>query len=682
MKDTHLIYLILTCTFNEFDKKKLLKKIYELSNRSDEEIKEFLSNIRGDLYGFPYNETKVPDTKVSSFKIEDKKSKSELIRERLEYFLSEKNEFKIRELSREFNCSPSLIEKCLKIVLKKHTNLFTISKKGRYGSVSFKIISLNYGVLSQKEHPIIRLEGEGLEGEHSKREHFSPHSPSTILQGKHLNGEHLNNGEHFSPHSKSTIPKGEHSSRVEDLNKDAHYKNNEQVRRQIKDTKHGEYLNKGEHFSTYSLPTILQGEHIEGEHLNKGKHLDGEHPIKGEHFFPHSKSTILQGKHLDGEHLNQSEHLFSLSQPTTPKGEHSFKGKHLKKEKEKVSYNLLKEIEKNKEKNSIEKIINNFLSFQEIENLDLFKYHKEILKIYLKYGGKIQEKDVKYGKGILTFATPKQFEAILLKIIREKKGEIPRIQYLYEVARRMNLKWKKKKENPKLFERKKENYIYGEDEITCEVSFRGKTGDEAIREFFGEEVYQNMLKEREEEKRLKEMEEEKRLNLSASITLNYCEVKELEEKKKLKERDEEKIVKEIGEEKILNPSNSLALKGEIKEMIEEKRLNSNTSFSLKYEKKEVEEEKMPPNTLDSRLYGNDKWNKNDIEGLSSRSWVIGSHSCGNDNQVRSANKARIDKLDSCFFGNDINRNDISNISDTSLTLECEKKEEEKRLKKN
>jgi len=256
MKDTHLIYLILAYTFNEFDEKKLLKKIYELSNRSDEEIKEFLSNIRGDLYGFPYNETKVPDTKVSSFKIEDKKSKSELIRERLEYFLSEKKEFKIRELSREFNSSPSLIEKCLKIVLKKYTNLSIISKKGRYGSVSFKIISLNYGVLSQKEHPIIRLESEGLEGEHSnKGKDFSPHSPSTILKGEYSYTSLL-----------PTISEGEHLSRVEDLNKDAHYKNNEQVRRQIKDTKHGEYLNKGEHFSTYSQSTISQS-----KHLNKGK---------------------------------------------------------------------------------------------------------------------------------------------------------------------------------------------------------------------------------------------------------------------------------------------------------------------------------------------------------------------------------------------------------------------------
>jgi len=51
MEDTHLIYLILAYIFNEFDEKKLLKKIYELSNRSDEEIKEFLNNIRGDLYG-------------------------------------------------------------------------------------------------------------------------------------------------------------------------------------------------------------------------------------------------------------------------------------------------------------------------------------------------------------------------------------------------------------------------------------------------------------------------------------------------------------------------------------------------------------------------------------------------------------------------------------------------------
>lgn len=51
MKDTHLIYLILAYIFNEFDEKKLLKKIYELSNKSDDEIKEFLNKIGGNLYG-------------------------------------------------------------------------------------------------------------------------------------------------------------------------------------------------------------------------------------------------------------------------------------------------------------------------------------------------------------------------------------------------------------------------------------------------------------------------------------------------------------------------------------------------------------------------------------------------------------------------------------------------------
>jgi len=75
------------------------------------------------------------DPKLSSLKTEDKKSKSELIRERLEYFLSENIEFKIRELSREFNCSPSLIEKCLKVVIKKYTNLSTIKK----GNIWFSI---------------------------------------------------------------------------------------------------------------------------------------------------------------------------------------------------------------------------------------------------------------------------------------------------------------------------------------------------------------------------------------------------------------------------------------------------------------------------------------------------------------------------------------------------------------
>ena len=46
MKDTHLIYLILSKIFDEYNEIKLLNKIVDLSNRSDDEIKDFLSRIK------------------------------------------------------------------------------------------------------------------------------------------------------------------------------------------------------------------------------------------------------------------------------------------------------------------------------------------------------------------------------------------------------------------------------------------------------------------------------------------------------------------------------------------------------------------------------------------------------------------------------------------------------------
>jgi len=46
LKDTHLIYLILSKIFDEYNEIKLLNKIVDLSNRSDDEIKDFLSRIK------------------------------------------------------------------------------------------------------------------------------------------------------------------------------------------------------------------------------------------------------------------------------------------------------------------------------------------------------------------------------------------------------------------------------------------------------------------------------------------------------------------------------------------------------------------------------------------------------------------------------------------------------------
>jgi len=46
LKDTHLIYLILSKIFDEYNEIKLMNKIVDLSNKSDEEIKDFLSRIK------------------------------------------------------------------------------------------------------------------------------------------------------------------------------------------------------------------------------------------------------------------------------------------------------------------------------------------------------------------------------------------------------------------------------------------------------------------------------------------------------------------------------------------------------------------------------------------------------------------------------------------------------------
>ncbi|MCX8095438.1 MAG: hypothetical protein N3D74_04565 [Caldisericia bacterium] len=199
-----------------------------------------------------------------------------------------------------------------------------------------------------------------------------------------------------------------------------------------------------------------------------------------------NQPSFQKGEHLIENPNENSLHKCSLSklsstQLFSQKGEHS--PQFFKKEKEKVSYKLLKE----KEKNIInEKFINKFLEFQQIETLSLPKYEKEIIKTFYKYGGKIREKDLPYIKGILSFSTPRQFEAILLKTIKEKKGEVPNIPYLYEISKRMNLKWREKEKTPKLFSKKDSGLIENTQEEVITFSFKGFTGEEAVKEFFGE----------------------------------------------------------------------------------------------------------------------------------------------------------------------------------------------------
>jgi len=73
-------------------------------------------------------------------------------------------------------------------------------------------------------------------------------------------------------------------------------------------------------------------------------------------------------------------------------------------------------------------------------------------------------------------------------VIREKKGEIPPISYIYRVSERMDLKNRERKQTPKLFKRK--NYDDGiikniEGPTIVQCSYMGLTGEEADRLFFG-----------------------------------------------------------------------------------------------------------------------------------------------------------------------------------------------------
>ncbi|HON83506.1 MAG TPA: hypothetical protein PLI22_05140, partial [Caldisericia bacterium] len=226
------------------------------------------------------------------------------------------------------------------------------------------------------------------------------------------------------------------------------------------------------------LPPLSSNSHSDcSPHLSPNSHFESPPHLKQNSpsdCSPHSK----QNSHLSKD-PNSEYTLFNVHQNL--------------KEKEKVSYNLLKEKE-------YEKFINKFLSISQIDSLtSLNKYEKEILKTYIKYGGKLKESEIKFGKEILFYATPKQFEAILLKVIRDKKGETPRISYICEVVKRFNLKSRKKKVVPKLFEKvktfNKSNVTEKnksnvseksfDKELTSTFSYLGLTED-ALKAFFGE----------------------------------------------------------------------------------------------------------------------------------------------------------------------------------------------------
>ena len=223
------------------------------------------------------------------------------------------------------------------------------------------------------------------------------------------------------------------------------------------------------------LEMFTKGEQLMSEHLNENRKTEKSNPV--ERMFT---SRETKGEHLRGEQKEKEEKSF----PYNP----------FKKEEKEGKGNIINNIFKE------ESLKGRFLnaygkgSFKgEILNAygkDLNAYEKRILSFYLSLGGKIGEGDVGRVKEILNHLTPSQFEAVALKIIREKQGELPNLSYLLAVAKRLSLKTRKVRRNSKeraeLFKSRRKNSFKKDSPKKEEVviSFRGKTGEEAIREFF------------------------------------------------------------------------------------------------------------------------------------------------------------------------------------------------------
>ena len=217
------------------------------------------------------------------------------------------------------------------------------------------------------------------------------------------------------------------------------------------------------------LEMFTKGEQLMSEHLNENRKTEKSNPV--ERMFT-SKET--KGEHLRGEQKEKEEKSF----PYNP-----FK-KEEKEGKGNIINNIFKDSLNAYEKGSFKgEILNAYKK-------DLNAYEKRILSFYLNLGGKIGEGDVRRVKEILNHLTPSQFEAVALKILREKQGELPNLSYLLAVAKRLSLKTRKVRRNSKeraeLFKSMKKNSFKKDSPKKEEVviSFRGKTGEEAIREFF------------------------------------------------------------------------------------------------------------------------------------------------------------------------------------------------------
>ena len=379
---------------------------------------------------------------------------SSLIREEVKNLAYNGEDINVRKLARKYNCSPSLVVK----------NIYKVEEKENLKHLT------KYGVKGKVNLLIIDFEGEHLNNRENTPYDIKDNPSSNITISKKTKSEKqsssLNHNE-CSPDNKviserkdKCLPKGnlQLESNHNECSPSLVLPNNNRS-----PEKNSLSFNN----PLESLPSLVPPDNNRSPQNNS---IPSNNPSKcSPPLDPQNNNCSPQNNSIS--YNNPSEcSLFNVHQ--------------FKKEKEKFSYNLLKE----KEKNNNQKFINKFLGFQDLEILDIYKYQKEILKIYLKYGGRLRESDIKYGKGILYYATPKQFEAILLKVIREKKGEIPPISYIYRVSERMDLKNRERKQTPKLFKRK--NYDDGiikniEGPTIVQCSYMGLTGEEADRLFFG-----------------------------------------------------------------------------------------------------------------------------------------------------------------------------------------------------
>jgi hypothetical protein len=443
-----------------------------------------------------------------------------MIREEVRYLAYSGEDINVRKLARKYNCSPSLVVKNIYKV-EKEENFKHLTKYGVKGKVNLLIIDFENdykedGYINKNSTKIIN----NSKSFKKKNEKFYSQNNDSSSDNQTIT-EKIDD---FSP--SLNTPQNSFSQKENYHQRDSSSQYLKQFNSQEKNCLPTENSNSINNPSQYPQPILSQQKNCSPNNnslpTNNSSHcspsLNLQNNNSPENNSIYDNNTTESSPSLTSKNNNYSpeknstpsnnplESLPSFPPPNNNRSPQKnslssnnpsecslFNVHSFKKEKEKFSYNLSKE----KEKNNNQKFINKFLGFQDLEILDIYKYQKEILKIYLKYGGRLRESDIKYGKGVLYYATPKQFEAILLKVIREKKGEIPPISYIYRVCERMDLKNRKIKETPKLFDNsknsknKKEKPSFADDEeeyrpLTSSFSYMGLTGEEALKAFFGE----------------------------------------------------------------------------------------------------------------------------------------------------------------------------------------------------